>query len=100
MLVSGIHYYDILRRPVITEKTDYQQDTLNQFTFEVHRKATKQQVREAVELIFDVDVQKVRTMIMPAKRGRRLRSVIRRKSEWKKAIVTLADGQSISVFDV
>ena len=95
-----IHLYDIVRRPIITEKTDYQSDVLNQYSFEVDKRATKQQIKEAVEAIFDVDVAKVRTMIMPAKMGQRLRKKMVRKKEWKKAIVTLAEGESINLFDV
>ena len=98
--MSEIHVYDIIRRPVITEKTDYQSEQLNQYSFEVDKRATKQQIKEAVEVVFDVDVEKVRTAIMPAKRGRRLRKTIIRKKEWKKAIVTLSVGQSIDLFDV
>lgn len=98
--MGEIHLYDILQRPIITEKTDYQQTELNQYSFEVHSQATKLQVKEAVELIFDVGVDRVRTMIVPAKRGRRMRRTMVRKKEWKKAIVTLAPGEKIDLFDV
>ena len=98
--MSEIHIYDVLRRPIITEKTDYQSDTLNQYSFEVDKRANKRQIKEAVEAIFDVNVGKVRTMIMPAKTGRRLRTTILRKKEWKKAVVTVAQGQKIDLFDV
>ena len=98
--MSEIHIYDILRRPIITEKTEYQTDWLNQYSFEVDKRATKQQIKEAVEIIFDVDVEKVRTIIMPAKKGRRLRKTVTRKKEWKKAIVTLSRGQKIDLFNV
>ena len=96
-----VHLYDVIVRPIITEKTEYQSDELGQYTFEVHPRATKQQVREAVERIFDVEVVKVRTMIMPAKQSRRnFRRPIRRQKQWKKAIVTLAIGDSIDLFGV
>ena len=98
--MGSIHLYDILRRPIITEKSEFQQDVLNQYSFEVDKSATKQQVKEAVELIFDVDVERVRTMVMPAKRARRLRTFYRRKKEWKKAIVTISSGQTIGLFEV
>jgi large subunit ribosomal protein L23 len=98
--MPDIHVYDVLRRPIITEKTDYQSDVLRQYSFEVDKRANKQQVREAVEAIFDVDVERVRTMIVPAKMGQRLRVKMIRKKEWKKAIVTLAEGQKIDLFDV
>jgi large subunit ribosomal protein L23 len=98
--MSEIHIYDILRRPIITEKTDYQSDVLGQYSFEVDKRATKQQIKEAVEVVFDVEVTKVRTMIMPAKQGRRLRKTVTRRKEWKKAIVTLGPGQEIDLFNV
>lgn len=98
--MSELHIYDIIRRPVITEKTDYQTEALNQYSFEVDTRANKRQIKEAVEVVFDVDVDRVRTAIMPAKRGRRLRKTIIRKKEWKKAIVTLRPGQKIDLFDV
>lgn len=98
--MSEIHIYDVIRRPVITEKSDYQSDVLNQYSFEVDKRATKQQIKEAVEIVFGVEVEKVRTMIVPAKRGRRLRTVVQRKSEWKKAVVTLAEGDKIDLFEM
>ncbi|MEO1645381.1 MAG: 50S ribosomal protein L23, partial [Chloroflexota bacterium] len=63
----------------------------------------KFQIMEAVELIFDIDpddILKVRTMVMPAKRGRRGRKMYIRSRQWKKAIVSLADGVSIDIFNV
>ena len=98
--MAEIHLYDILKRPIISEKTNYQQDVLNQYSFEVHDDATKQQIKETVEAIFNVQVDRVRTMIMPAKRGRRLRKTMIRKKQWKKAMVTLAVGESIDLFDI
>lgn len=95
-----LHLYDVIRRPIITEKSNEMIDIANQYVFEVHQKANKMQIREAVEFIFEVDVKKVNTMVMPAKRGRRGRSWYIRKKQWKKAIVTLAPEQSIKLFDV
>ncbi|MEK7328091.1 MAG: 50S ribosomal protein L23 [Chloroflexota bacterium] len=91
--------YEILRRPLITEKSNYQSTSLRQYAFEVSRAATKRQIREAVETLFDVDVVKVNTITSPAKRGRRLRRVVVRSSAYKKALVTLAQGQTIDVFE-
>jgi large subunit ribosomal protein L23 len=99
-MAKELHIYDILRRPVITEKQTILTDDLNQYVFEVENSANKIQIREAVELIFGVQVKKVRTMVMPAKRGRRGRDWYVRSKQWKKAIVTLADGDSIDLFDV
>ncbi len=94
-----LHIYDVIRRPVITEKATVQADELNQYVFEVDRRANKIQIREAVEVIFEVSVTKVRTMVQPAKRGRRGRDWMMRTKEWKKAIVTLAPGDEIDLFN-
>lgn len=94
-----LHAYDVLIRPVITEKTNGLMDD-NKYAFEVAQNANKIQIREAIELIFEVSVLKVNTMIMPAKRGRRGRKYYRRTSQWKKAIVTLEDGDTIQLFNV
>ncbi|GAB5493550.1 MAG: 50S ribosomal protein L23 [Phototrophicaceae bacterium] len=98
-----LHPYDVIRRPVITEKSNIMQDELNQFVFEVNPNANKFQIMEAVELVFDIDaddILKVRTLVMPAKRGRRGRKAYIRRRQWKKAIVTLNDGISIEIFNV
>jgi large subunit ribosomal protein L23 len=94
-----LHLYDIIKRPVITEKTSIMSGELNQFVFEVDVRANKIQIKEAVEVIFNVDVVKVATMIMPLKRSRRGRKYYQRSPEWKKAIVTLPKGQTISLFN-
>lgn len=93
--------YDILRRPILTEKSSHQYAKLNQYVFEVATNATKSMIKEAVETIFDVKVVRVNTMIMPAKRSRRAlsRRVLIRRSTYKKAIVTLAPGDTISIFE-
>lgn len=93
--------YDVLRRPILTEKSSHQYAKLNQYVFEVANDATKSMIKEAVEVLFDVKVEKVNTMIMPAKRSRRAQSrrVLVRRSMYKKAIVTLAEGDSIPAFE-
>ena len=93
--------YDILRRPIITEKSNYQMDKLNQVVFEVSAKATKAMIKEAVETVFDVEVVRVNTMNMPAKKSRKgvSRRLLTRKKAYKKAIITLAPGSSIDVFE-
>ncbi len=98
--MPDLHIYDILIRPVITEKSNVQSESLNQYVFEVAADANKIQIKEAVEFIFEVEVVKVRTMVMPAKRGHRGRHWYRRSSEWKKAIVTLKPGNEIKLFNV
>ncbi len=100
--MAELHLYDVIRRPLITEKTTEMADAQNKYVFEVARNANKIQVKEAVEEIFDLEgkVVKVNTMVMPAKRGRRGRNQYIRSRAWKKAIVTLEDGVSIELFDV
>ncbi|HLV34613.1 MAG TPA: 50S ribosomal protein L23 [Spirillospora sp.] len=97
--MPDLHIYDVIKRPVITEKSNIQADDLNQYVFEVAPNANKIQIKEAVEVIFDVEVTKVRTMIQPAKRGRRGRKWYVRSRQWKKAIVTLAEGDEIDLFN-
>ena len=90
--------YDIIRRPLTTEKTTIQKDTNNQVTFEVDRKANRVEIKRAVERIFNVRVAGVRTMQVKGKRKRRGWIVGKRK-DWKKAIVTLMPGQRIDFFE-
>ena len=88
--------YKTLIRPVLTEKTT-ELGNNNQYVFKVAPKATKHQIREAVEKIFGVDVVKVNTMVMPSK-PKRVGRYLGRRSSWKKAVVTVADEQSIDLF--
>lgn len=95
-----MHWRDIIRRPIITEKSNYQASELEQYAFVVDARANKIQVKDAVERAFDVTVSKVRIANMPAKLARsyRTRRMRIRKSAYKKAIVTLEDG-SIDLFE-
>jgi large subunit ribosomal protein L23 len=92
--------YAILRRPIITEKSSYL-SKLGQYVFEVDPNATKNQIKEAVEAIFEVDVVRVNVVNVPPRRTRRPRSrrVLVRRSGIKKAVVTLAEGQRLPVFE-
>ena len=74
-------------------------DVANLYTFEVDMRANKFLVRDAVETAFDVTVEKVRILVMPAKTSRRGRRVTIRKPKWKKAVVELAQGDSIQLFE-
>ena len=95
-----MHMCDVLKRPVDTEKTRYQGELWEpQYSFEVDRRASKQQVKSAVEGIFDVDVVKVRIINVKPKHGRYGRRVVVRRPGWKKAIVTLAEGQRLDIFE-
>lgn len=94
-----MHIYDVLRRPLITEKSVIAVDDANKYTFEVDMRANKMLVKEAVETAFGVTVTDVRIAVMPAKTSRRGRKMAIRKSKWKKAIVALAPGDSIQLFE-
>jgi len=96
-MAKELHIYDVIVRPVVTEKTNNNSADYNQYTFEVSLKANKIQIKEAIEVIFDVDVLDVNTMVMPAKRARRGRKHYQRTTEWKKAIITTA--QKIDLFN-
>jgi large subunit ribosomal protein L23 len=93
--------YDVLRRPILTEKSSHQLGKLQQYVFEVAADANKSLIKDAVETLFDVEVVRVNVMKMPAKRNRRARSrrLMVRRSGYKKAIVTLAPGDTIDVFE-
>jgi large subunit ribosomal protein L23 len=93
--------YDVLRRPLVTEKSSYQSGKLNQYTFEVTTDATRTMVKDAIESIYDVSVERVNVLNVAAKRGRRSKSrrLLVRKPGFKKAIVTLAEGQTLSMFE-
>jgi len=89
------HLYDIILSPVITEKATMASEA-NQVIFKVAPKATKPQVKEAVEKLFDVKVKAVNTLVRKGK-TKRFRGIAGRQSNFKKAIVTLEDGHSIDV---
>ena len=94
-----MHVYEVLKRPVVTEKTMIATDELNKVSFEVDMRANKLMVKQAVEKAFDVSVIDVHVMVMPAKTARRGSSVRIRHPKWKKAVVTLAPGDRIQLFE-
>ena len=91
-------YYQIVRRPLVTEKSTVQKDTANQVTFEVHPDANKVEIRKAVESLFKVKVLKVRTANIEGKK-KRLGKFQGKRSDWKKAVVTLKAGNKIEFFE-
>lgn len=93
--------YEVLRRPLVTEKSSYQSGRLNQYSFIVADSATRTQVKDAIETLYDVSVVRVNIINTPAKRGRRLRSrrLLVRKPGYKKAVITLAEGQTLQIFE-
>lgn len=88
---------DVIVRPVISEKTFAEADR-GKYTFVVHPKATKPEIRRAVESIWGVRVRKVNTMHRRGKSVRR-RFVAGRRSDTSRAVVTLAAGESIEIFE-
>jgi large subunit ribosomal protein L23 len=94
-----MHVYDILKRPVVTEKSNAQAGADNQFTFEVDRRANKIQVKDAVETAFHVTVLEVNIVNIPRKMGRSGRATVVKKAAMKKAVVTLAPGNTIEFFE-
>ncbi|MEM6531402.1 MAG: 50S ribosomal protein L23 [Myxococcota bacterium] len=89
--------YQILKRPIITERASAISDRFNQVTFEVAIGANKYAIRDAVESLYGVKVTNVRTMIIPGKLKRRGQSTGKRPN-WKKAVVTLKEGDVIDFF--
>jgi large subunit ribosomal protein L23 len=90
--------YEIIKRPVITEKTSIQKEANRQVTFEVDRRANRVEIRRAVERLFNVRVAAVRTAQVKGKVKQRGRIVGKRR-DWKKAIVTLMPGERIDFFE-
>lgn len=89
-------YYSVLKRPLVTEKSTVLTDIRNQYTFEIAANATKSEVRKAIETLFDVSVKSVNVMNVPGKL-KRILGRPGRTSGWRKAIVTLAEGDSIDI---
>jgi large subunit ribosomal protein L23 len=89
-----ITIFDVLRSPVLTEKSMMLKEAENNIVFKVHPEANKKQVKEAVERFFNVKVKTVRTMNFNGKEKRFGRTVGRRK-DWKKAVVVLKDGEKL-----
>ena len=89
------HHYDVIRRPLITEKSTLVAEQ-NKIVFEVAQTADKAAIKEAVEALFKVKVTKVNTLVQKCK-TKRFRGFLGRRSDVKKAIVTLAEGQSVDI---
>jgi large subunit ribosomal protein L23 len=90
--------YDIIKRPLLTEKSTSISEKQNSYVFEVAACADKIEIKEAVEKLFNVKVRNINTMVMHGKMKRVGRHQGRR-SKWKKAIVTLNEGQKIQLFE-
>jgi len=96
--MAEIALENVIRRPMVTEKSTMLQQSFNAQVFEVDRKATKAQIKQAVEKLFNVKVRTVRTMIMPRK-WKRYGSNVGRTKPWKKAIIQLAEGETFEVLE-
>ena len=90
--------FEILKKPVVTEKSTLQKELDNKITLEVDKRANRIQIKEAVERSFNTRVDSVRTMQVKGKKKQRGRIAGKRK-DWKKAIVKLAPGQKIDFFE-
>jgi len=93
-----MHLYDVLKRPITTEKSNQLKDDLRQYAFEVDDRANKRQIKDAVESAFKVQVLDVNVMRMSRKRRHYGRRVVY-KPLWKKAIVTISADQRIDLFE-
>ncbi len=89
---------DVIRRPIINEKSTLLRSAANQYVFEVDLRANKQEITEAIQTLFGVKVDSVNTSVVPGK-DKRFGRYIGRKNKWKKAVVTLVDGAVIDFFD-
>ena len=90
--------FEIIKRPLNTEKTNIQKEISNQVSFEVDRRANRIEIKRAIETAFKVRVASVQTMQIKGKSKRRGRIVGKRR-DWKKAIVTLMPGERIDFFE-
>jgi len=93
-----VDIYQIIKEPHITEKATLQKEGANQISFKVHKRANKIEVKQAIETLFKTKVLDVQTMNVRGKR-RRVGRNVGKKSDWKKAIVKLAPGESIEFFE-
>ena len=93
-----MNLHDVIKRPIVTEKSSIAREESNIATFRVDPDATKHEIRRAVEELFEVKVDRVRTMNQPGKK-KRVGKKIGRKPSWKKAIVELAEGHTIEYFE-
>jgi len=90
--------YDIIRGPLVTEKTTLQKELNNQLTFKVDKRANRVEIKDAVEKNFNTRVKQIRTIQVKGKVKQRGKILGKRK-DWKKAIVTLMPGQRIDFFE-
>src|SRR3954462_4806270 len=97
MRESVMDHTNVIIKPLVTEKSTHQQTTRNSYAFQVHQEANKQQIKDAVQKIYDVKVVDVRTMTRKGK-PRRTRTGYAKKSDWKRAVVVLDENSRIELF--
>jgi large subunit ribosomal protein L23 len=93
-----VDIYQVIKEPHITEKANFQKEGFNQISFKVHKQANKIEIKEAVETLLKAKVLEVRTINMRGK-SRRMGRNAGKKPDWKKAIVRLAPGERIEIFE-
>ena len=89
--------FDVIKKPIISEKSTVQTELLQTYVFQVAPESNKQEIRQAVETLFKVKVERVRTMVVHGK-YKRVGRFISKSTNWKKALVTLREGQKIEFF--
>jgi len=89
--------YEVIKRPIISEKSTALAEVGNRYVFEVANESNKQEIKDAVQRLFKVHVSSVRTMVMHGK-VKRIGRFENKRTNWKKAIVTLGEGQKIDFF--
>ena len=95
-MANPAHYYHIVKKPLVTEKTTVLQDIRGQYAFRVHPDTNKREIKKAIETLFEVHVERVNIVSMPGK-IRRILGRPGRTPEWKKAYVKLRQGETIEI---
>lgn len=94
-----MNIYSVIKKPLVTEKTSLGSDATNTVSLVVDRNANKIEIKQAVEGLFKVQVSSVRTVTVAGK-NKRSGKVLAKRPNWKKAYVTLKEGQTIDFFEV
>ena len=89
--------YDVIKRPILTEKSSLASETMNKYAFEVAKDATKTDIKRAIEKVFDVKVNEVKTMIVHGK-WKRFAQGMKKRPNWKKALVHVDAKDKIEFF--
>ncbi|MBI5484649.1 MAG: 50S ribosomal protein L23 [Deltaproteobacteria bacterium] len=94
-----MNIYDVIKKPLITEKTTIEKDNKNVVAFVVHNDANKIEIKQATEKLFKVKVDSVKTATVAGK-VKRVGKTVGKRSNWKKAYVALQEGSTIDFFEV